>query len=69
MAERKNHVWSYDFLFGQLGTGKQIKILPVVDNYTRECLAIIVSSNITSRDVIELLKTPGQQERSSQERL
>lgn len=54
-AERKNHLWSYDFLFDQLEDGRQLKILPVVDNYTRECLAILVAFSITARDVVELL--------------
>jgi transposase InsO family protein len=56
VAERKNHVWSYDFLFDRLDDGRQIKILPVVDNFTRECLAILVAFNITARDVITLLE-------------
>lgn len=56
-AQRKNHVWSYDFLFDRLDDGRQIKILPVLDNFTRECLAILVAFNITARDVVDLLKT------------
>jgi len=56
VAERKNHVWSYDFLFDRLDDGRQIKILPVLDNFTRECLAIVVAFNITARDVVALLE-------------
>lgn len=56
VAESKNHVWSYDFLFDQLEDGRQVKILPVVDNYTRECLAIIAGFSITSWDVIQCLQ-------------
>jgi putative transposase len=56
VAERKNHVWSYDFLFDRLDDGRQIKILPVVDNFTRECLAILVAFNIAARDIIALLE-------------
>jgi transposase InsO family protein len=56
VAERKNQVWSYDFVFDQLDDGRQIKILPVVDNFTRECLAIIVAFSITSTDVIAVLE-------------
>jgi len=55
-AQRKNHVWSYDFLFDRLDDGRQIKILPVVDNFTRECLAILVAFNITGREVTALLE-------------
>lgn len=57
VAERKNHVWSYDFLFDRLDDGRQIKILPVLDNFTRECLAILVAFNITGREVVQLLET------------
>lgn len=56
VAERKNHVWSYDFLFDRLDDGRQIKILPVLDNFTRECLAIVVAFNITAHDVVALLE-------------
>ncbi len=55
-AEHKNHVWSYDFLFDQIEDGRQIKILPVLDNFTRECLAILVAFSITAKDVIALLE-------------
>ena len=55
VAKGKNHVWSYDFLFDTLEDGRQLKILPVVDNGTRECLAILVAFNITAKDVIALL--------------
>ncbi len=55
-AERPNHVWSYDFVFDQLESGRQLKILPVLDNYTRECLGILVAHNITARDVTEFLQ-------------
>ncbi len=55
VAERKNHVWSYDFVFDRLEDGRQIKILPVVDNWTRECLAILVAFHITAKDVVTLL--------------
>jgi len=56
IAQGKNHVWSYDFLFDRLDDGRQIKILPVVDNFTRECLAILVAFNITARDVVALVE-------------
>jgi putative transposase len=42
--------------FDRLEDGRQIKILPVVDNYTRECLAILVAFNITAKDVVALLE-------------
>ena len=42
-AERINHVWSYDFLVDRTEDGRQLKLLAVIDEYTRECLAIEVS--------------------------
>jgi transposase InsO family protein len=36
----KNHVWSYDFVADRLNNGKRIRILTVIDEYTRKCLAI-----------------------------
>ena len=53
--ERKNHVWSYDFVAERTSDGRALKILTVVDEYTRECLAIHVARNITAFEVIELL--------------
>lgn len=55
-AEGKNHVWSYDFVFDQLESGRALKLLPIVDNFTRECLAIEVAHNITAARVIEILE-------------
>jgi transposase InsO family protein len=55
-AERKNHVWSYDFVFDQLETGRALKILPIVDNFTRECLHIETAHNITGERIVEILK-------------
>ena len=54
-ATRKNHVWSYDFLIDQTEDGRQLKLLPVVDEFTRETHAIVVERSITSEDVIDLL--------------
>jgi putative transposase len=56
IAQRKNHVWSYDFVFDEMESGRQLKILPIVDNYTRECLAIQVAHSITAHDVVALLQ-------------
>ncbi|MDP6107094.1 MAG: IS3 family transposase, partial [Candidatus Brocadiia bacterium] len=39
-AKRPNHVWSYDFLADRTEDGRQLKLLAVIDEYTRECLAI-----------------------------
>lgn len=53
--EHKNHVWSYDFVFDRTNDGKQIKILTLIDEYTRECLYLFVSRKITSQEVIDVL--------------
>jgi putative transposase len=50
-----NSVWAYDFVFDGCANGQQLKCLTVVDEFTRECLAIDVAGSIRSRRVIELL--------------
>ena len=50
-AKRPNHVWSYDFLADRTQDGRQLKLLVVIDEYTRECLAIEAGRTFTSRDV------------------
>jgi hypothetical protein len=54
-AERKGHVWSYDFTLDQTEDGKRLKLMPVVDEFTRECHAIEVARSLTARDVISTL--------------
>ena len=54
-AERKDHVWSYDFVFDRTADGRAIKMLTVIDEYTRESLAIKVGRKLRSRDVLECL--------------
>ena len=51
-AVRPNAVWSYDFVHDQLVDGRVLKLLCVVDEYTRECLAIEVGGSLRSQDVI-----------------
>lgn len=51
----QNHVWAYDFVFDACANGQQLKCLTVIDEYTRECLAIDVAGSIRSRRVIEVL--------------
>jgi transposase InsO family protein len=53
---KANHVWTYDFVFDATHDGRRLKILTVVDEYTRECLAIEVGRRFTARDVIEALR-------------
>jgi putative transposase len=51
----RNAVWCYDFVFDACANGQQLKCLTVVDEFTRECLAIDVAGSIRSRRVIEVL--------------
>jgi len=53
--EHKDHVWSYDFVMAWTANGKAFRILVIIDEYTRECLAMLVARHITSGDVIEQL--------------
>jgi putative transposase len=53
--ERPNHVWAYDFVFDRTHNGRALKILTVVDEYSRECLGIEVARKLTSRDVLRVL--------------
>jgi transposase InsO family protein len=55
-AERPNHVWSDDFIYDQTADGRQLKLLPVVDEYTRECLTIEVERGMTAEDVVSTLE-------------
>ena len=54
-ASAANHVWAYDFLFDTCANGQTLKCLTVVDEWTRECLAIDVAGGIRSGRVIEVL--------------
>jgi transposase InsO family protein len=53
--EHKDHVWSYDFVKSRIADGRAFRILTIIDEYTRECLALLVSRHITSQDVIDQL--------------
>ena len=54
-AERKNDVWTWDFVFDRTRSGSALKWLSIVDEFTRECLALKVDRGITSEDVIDTL--------------
>jgi transposase InsO family protein len=53
--EYKDHVWSYDFVTARTADGRAFRMLNLIDEYTRECLAILVDRRITSGDVIDQL--------------
>ena len=54
-ATHKNHVWAWDFVFDKTAEGTQLKWLSIVDEHTRECLALKCDRGITSEDVIDTL--------------
>ena len=53
--ERKDHVWTYDFLHHRTHEGRSFRLLTIVDEYTRECLAIEVKRKLNSESVLEQL--------------
>jgi transposase InsO family protein len=53
--EHRNHVWAYDFVADRTANGRPLKILTIVDEFSRECLAIDVARSIRSIDVLETL--------------
>ena len=54
-AEHANDVWAWDFVFDRTTSGSYLKWLSIVDEHTRECLALKVARSITSEDVIDTL--------------
>ncbi|NIV26486.1 MAG: IS3 family transposase [Gammaproteobacteria bacterium] len=53
--EFPKHVWSYDFMQDRTHNGVPFRILNVIDEYTRECLAVKVARRLTHQDVLEVL--------------
>ena len=54
-AERLNHVWSVDFIFDRTANGRPLKILSLIDEFTRECIALEVNRKFTGDDLVTLL--------------
>lgn len=54
-AEHKDHVWTWDFIHDRTANGRPLKWLSIVDEYTRECLALEVDRSITAEKVIDVL--------------
>jgi transposase InsO family protein len=52
--ERRNRVWSWDFVMDRTDDGRPIKILSLIDDYTKEALAIVPARRIRSNDVIDI---------------
>lgn len=55
-AEYPGHVWSYDFAMDQTEDGRRLKVMPVVDEYTRECLSLEGRHSIKAEGVIDTLR-------------
>ena len=53
--EYPNHVWSYDFVEDRTHDGRKYRMLNVIDEFTRECLAIRINRKLKSTDVIDVL--------------
>ena len=53
--EHKNHVWSYDFVHERTHDGRALKILTLIDEHTRECMALRVERQLCSEEVLEVL--------------
>ena len=51
----RNHVWSYDFVMDRTHDGRPVKILTLIDEYSRQCLALLVARSIKSDDVLHCL--------------
>jgi putative transposase len=55
-AEKANQIWTYDFVFDESVSGRKLKMLTLIDEYTRECLALEVDTSITSLKVRQILE-------------
>jgi transposase InsO family protein len=55
-ASRPNEVWTYDFVEGRTERKGKLRLLTILDEYTRECLTIHVARTISSRQVIAVLE-------------
>ncbi len=56
VASKKNECWSMDFVSDQLFDGRRIRVLTLVDNHTRESLALHVDQRVRGRDVVRVLE-------------
>jgi transposase InsO family protein len=53
--EHRNHVWTYDFVHERTQDGKALRLLTVVDEFSRECLAIRVGRRLKAKDVLSTM--------------
>ena len=50
-----NHVWAYDFVMARTHDGRAFRMLTIIDEYSRECLAILVARRLAADDVLQQL--------------
>ena len=62
-AERPNHVWAFDFQFDQTADGRVLKLLNIVDEFTREALEMLVERSIDADRVGGDARAPGRRAR------
>ena len=55
-AEYPGHVWSYDFAMDRTEDGRRVKVMPLVDEYTRECLTLEGERSIKAEGIIDTLR-------------
>lgn len=53
--QHRNHVWSYDFVEAQTHDGRKLRLMTLIDEFTRKCLAIRVARRINSFGIIETM--------------
>lgn len=54
-AEYPNHVWSYDFTEDRTERGQRVRVLAIMDEFTRRCLMLYAASSIPARQVVDML--------------
>ncbi len=55
LATRKNQRWALDFLHDALVNGRKLRLLAIIDVYTRECLRIVTDTSLSGKRVVEVL--------------
>ena len=56
-ASRPNEVWAIDFQFDELADGRRIKLTNIVDEFTREALAMNVARSTRAEDVVQIVES------------
>lgn len=59
-ASKPNEVWSMDFVFDALDTGRRLKIFPVVDDFTKRCVTLLVERSISGEAIVDHFESLGE---------